>query len=123
MSLEPSQPAGGDKRPAFTGRFPILAAETPSDQGAGDRRPTFTASASGPYPMVPFQPPLPMACRSLFQPAAGSQTSTLISESADGASVALTRQNVGRPLNTAGLGWNGPGDGGGVNSPAATICA
>jgi hypothetical protein len=48
MSLEPSQQADDGKRPAFTGRFPILAAGTPADQGSGDQRPTFSAPASGP---------------------------------------------------------------------------
>jgi len=52
MSLEPNQPAGGEKRPAFTGRFPILAAETPPDQGPGERRPALTAPASGPAEAV-----------------------------------------------------------------------
>ena len=54
MSLEQNPPAGGDKRPAFTGRFPILAAETPAGEGSGERRPTFTAPASGPAEAVPL---------------------------------------------------------------------
>jgi len=47
MSLEPSKPASDGKRPAFTGRFPLLAAESPSDHAAGERRPRFSAPASG----------------------------------------------------------------------------
>src|SRR5271166_71150 len=73
--------------------------------------------------MVPFQPPLPMAWKSLFQPEAGSQTSILISESLDGVKVAITRQNAGRPLKSAGFGPKGPGAGGGVKAPVATLCA
>ena len=48
--------------------------------------------------MVPFQPPLPTASSLPFQPAAGSQTSILMSESDDGRSVAATRQCSGRSL-------------------------
>src|ERR1700722_180505 len=73
--------------------------------------------------MVPFQPPLPTACRSLFQPDAGSQTSILISESLEGVSVAITRQKAGRPLKSSAFDRPGPGTAGGVNAPAATLCA
>src|SRR5579862_4207344 len=73
--------------------------------------------------MVPFQPPLPMACKSLFQPAADSQTSILMSESLDGVSVAMTRQKAGRPLKSSAFDRPGPGTAGGVNAPAATLCA
>src|SRR5271170_6024912 len=73
--------------------------------------------------MVPFQPPLPIAWKSLFQPETGSQTSILMSESDDGASVAITRQNSGRPLKGARLTGNPPGAAGGVKAPAATLRA
>src|SRR5580700_7999542 len=77
--------------------------------------------------MVPFQPPLPIAWKSLFQPDAGSQTSILMSESDDGASVAMTRQNSGTLLKGAGLPKGPPGGpagpAGGVKAPAATLCA
>src|SRR5580658_2650276 len=74
--------------------------------------------------MVPFQPPLPIAWKSLFQPETGNQTSTLISESLDGVKVAITRQNAGRLLKGARLTGNPPGGaGGGVKAPAATLCA
>ena len=45
--------------------------------------------------MLPFKPPLPTAWNLPFQPAAGSQTSILMSESLVGVSVAATRQNAG----------------------------
>src|SRR5262245_8164522 len=69
--------------------------------------------------MLPAHAPFPTACSFPFQPAAGNHTSTLISESLDGVSVAATRQNAGsfanasapRPL------------AGGVNAPALTACA
>lgn len=69
--------------------------------------------------MVPAQPPLPTAWNFRFQPADGSQTSILMSESLDGVRVAATRQNSGRavgicPGRTAGgrrerPGWHGLG--------------
>src|SRR5271166_2730459 len=64
-----------------------------------------------------------MACKSLFQPEPGSQSSILISESLDGVRVAMTRQNSGSPLKSAGLSWNGPGAAGGIKAPAATLWA
>src|SRR5579862_4370896 len=73
--------------------------------------------------MVPFHPPLPMAWKALFQPEAGSQSSTLMSESLDGVKVAITRQKAGRLLKSAGLGPKGPGVAGDLNAPAATLCA
>src|SRR6188768_3688405 len=51
--------------------------------------------------MVPFQPPLPTACSLPFQPAIGSQTSILMSDSLVGVSVAATRQNAGRSASAA----------------------
>ncbi len=60
-----------------------------------------------------------------FQPAAGSQTSTLMSESGVGARVAWMRQNAGKPLKpwaaTPGGGPNGVA--GGVKPPAGTRVA
>src|ERR1700733_13054222 len=73
--------------------------------------------------MVPFQPPLPMAWKSLFQPEAGSQTSILMSETADGDSVANTRQNSGKLLKGPRLTGNPPGAAGGKKAPAATLWA
>src|ERR1700733_14739697 len=64
-----------------------------------------------------------MACKSLFQPEAGSQTSILMSESLDGASVAITRQKAGRPLKRAVFGRPGPGAAGGIKAPAAMLWA
>src|ERR1700683_1757824 len=46
--------------------------------------------------MAPAQPPFPTPWKFWFQPVAGSQTSTLISESLVGLMVAATRQNSGR---------------------------
>src|SRR5262249_38785532 len=78
--------------------------------------------------MLPAHAPLPTAWSFPFHPpppavdeAAGSQTSTLISESLDGVSVAATRQNAGRlanallprPARPFGI----------VNCPAPTVCA
>src|SRR5262245_3700492 len=58
--------------------------------------PAASAAASAGYGMVPAQPPLPTASNLPFQPDAGSQISTLMSESLVGISVAVTRQNAGR---------------------------
>jgi hypothetical protein len=44
---------------------------------------------------VPAQPPLPTAWNVPFHPDIGIHTSTLMSESVLGASVAVTRQNSG----------------------------
>src|SRR5687767_5263314 len=79
--------------------------------------------------MLPFQPPLPVAWNLPFQPAAGSQTSILMSESADGLSVAATRQNAGRSVNCAppprpvAAAPPPRPPAGGVNAPAGTSCA
>src|ERR1700676_5172648 len=50
------------------------------------------------YEMDPAQPPLPTAMNLPFQPDAGIQTSTLMSESVEGFMLAATRQNAGRSL-------------------------
>jgi hypothetical protein len=55
-----------------------------------------------------------------FQPEAGIQTSILISESEEGASVAVIRQNAGSWPYFAALGGASAG---GVNAPAATLSA
>src|SRR5689334_10820554 len=70
--------------------------------------------------MLPFHPPLPTAWNFPFQPDAGSHTSILMSESAEGASVAVTRQNAGSFAKRGTAGAAGPG---GVNAPGATCCA
>src|SRR2546427_13078780 len=69
--------------------------------------------------MVPAQPPLPMARSFPFQ-LAGSQSSTLMSESEDGLSVIATRQKAGRPLKVRPWPPRPPGR---VKSPAGTLCA
>src|ERR1700733_12219313 len=66
--------------------------------------------------MVPAQPPLPTAWNFPFQSVVGSQTSILMSESAEGVSVAATRQKVGSWLN-CGVAGPVPGR---VNAPAGT---
>ncbi len=48
--------------------------------------------------MLPAQPPLPTPWNLPFQPEAGIHTSTLMSESDEGVSVALTRQKAGTLL-------------------------
>ena len=48
-----------------------------------------------PWRMEPVNAPLPTAWYLPFQPSAGSQTSTLMSESSDGVRVADTRQKAG----------------------------
>src|SRR5438094_7793152 len=73
--------------------------------------------------MAPDQPPLPTPRNFLFQSAAGIQTSILMSESADGVSVAATRQNAGRLANGVALAGGAAFAPGGVNCPAATSCA
>src|SRR4029434_1029704 len=70
--------------------------------------------------IAPAQPPLPTAWNLPFHPLAGSQTSTLISESLEGLSVAATRQNAGRFLNAFLLVALLSVAVGGANSPAAT---
>src|SRR4051794_26950818 len=66
------------------------------------------------YAIAPLQPPLPTAWNLPFQPDAGNQISILMSESADGLSVAATRQNAGNAAKAA------LGAGGVANAPAAT---
>src|SRR6185436_10975290 len=70
--------------------------------------------------MLPFHPPLPVAWNLPFHAdaVAGSQYSTLMSESGDGFSVASTRQNAGRSAN--GLPPPRPPRAGGAKAPAAT---
>src|ERR1017187_8171267 len=76
--------------------------------------------------MMPAQPPLPTASYLWFQSDAGSQSSTLMSESLVGVRVASTRQKAGRslyglvagPLPARPLGFSGR-----VKAPAATVCA
>src|SRR5260370_32373414 len=68
---------------------------------------------------MPAKPPLPWVWYLPFQPEAGSQTSILMSESFEGLSSAVTRQNAGAFLNT-GEAAVLPG---GVNAPAATDSA
>src|SRR5260370_20197740 len=68
---------------------------------------------------IPAKPPLPWVWYLPFQPEAGSQTSILMSESFEGLSSAVTRQNAGAFLNAGGAAVL-PG---GVNAPAATDSA
>src|SRR6188474_330136 len=77
--------------------------------------PSRSAYAIGEYGIVPAHAPLPTAWNLPFH-CVGSQTSILMSESADGRSVAETRQNSG---NTA---YNGfvAGPAGGLNVPGGT---
>ncbi len=51
--------------------------------------------------MEPAHTPLPIPTNLPFQPAAGSQTSTLMSESGEGVRVASTLQKAGKVLNPA----------------------
>src|SRR5512138_1484238 len=71
--------------------------------------------------MLPAHAPLPTACSFVFQLAAGSQTSILMSESLDGVSVAATRQNGGRVAKTLLPRPARPF--GSANCPAPTVCA
>src|SRR5437773_10537542 len=74
--------------------------------------------------MTPAQPPLPTAWNLPFQPPAGSQTSTLISESSVGFTVAATRQNGNRVLNRrAAGGGEAPAVAGGGRAPAEMVGA
>src|SRR5262245_46831777 len=70
--------------------------------------------------MVPAQPPLPTAWNLPFHAKAGNQTSILMSESAEGLSVAATRQNAGNWLNCGVGAVPVPGR---LNPPAGTIWA
>ena len=58
--------------------------------------------------MFPAHPPLPTARNLPFQLAAGIHNSISMCESADGVSVAVTRQNAGSCLNS-GFGRAAPG--------------
>src|SRR3954471_22608395 len=80
--------------------------------------------------MLPAHPPFPTASSLPFQPEpaapepcaeAGIHTSTLISESLDGLSVAAMRQNDGRSAN--GFAPRPRAGAGGVKPPGATVCA
>ena len=73
--------------------------------------------------MNPAQPPLPTDCSLPFHPEMGSQTSILMSESLEGLNVAATRQNAGSLLYGKTPAAADPLGPGGVNSPAATLCA
>src|SRR2546426_12840554 len=72
--------------------------------------------------MRPLHPPLPAASSFPFHPAAGIQTSILISESEDGLIVAMMRQNAGSVANTAAADDGGV-DAGSVKWPASTDSA
>ena len=78
--IEREGPAAADV-PGVGGRARIPGADGLGHRGIADE---------------PAQPPLPTAWNLPFQSAAGSQTSTLMSESLVGLSVAATRQNSGR---------------------------
>src|SRR5580765_2384882 len=82
--------------------------------------PAASAVAIAGYEMLPAHAPLPTASSFPFQPDAGSQTSILMSESAEGVSVAATRQKDGRLAKTFAPRPPRPGA---VNAPGATICA
>src|SRR5262245_45031607 len=83
------------------------------------------------YEITPAHPPPPTAWNLLFQPDTGSQTSTLMSESAAGVSAAVTRQKAGtvaygfatalaRPAPPAGASARPPGA---TNAPCSTVRA
>src|SRR5690349_11286931 len=76
--------------------------------------------------MDPLQPPLPLASKFPFHPAAGSQYSILMSESLEGLDVTWTRQNAGRfsnpPPPPLALPFP-PAGAGGAKAPAATDSA
>src|SRR5215510_8219082 len=80
-------------------------------------KPDATAAASAAYGIEPAHPPFPTASNLPFQPAAGNQTSILMSESLVGVSVAVTRQNAG----SFAYVFVAPRAPGGVNDPACTI--
>src|SRR5262245_25132180 len=73
--------------------------------------------------MLPFHPPLPTDWNLPFHPEVGNQISTLMSDSADGVSVAATRQNVGSPENAAPAPPPRAAGPGGTNAPGATSAA
>src|SRR5262245_15288849 len=98
--------------------------------------PPRTAAAIAGYEMLPAQPPLPTAWNFPFQPAVGIQTSILMSESLVGFTVAALRQNEAISANGDGAFPRPPrpaaaprprpsprSAAGGVNAPAATVCA
>src|ERR1700728_2612529 len=68
--------------------------------------------------MYPANPPLPMPRNFPFQPLAGIQTSTLMSESGVGFSVTATRQKAGADVKTGGTFSSGLRPGG-TNAAAA----
>ena len=59
-------------------------------------KPRFRLPASPSYQMEPAKPPLPTPRKRWFQSFSGSQTSKRISESAEGRSNPVTRQNGGQ---------------------------
>src|SRR5262245_32185457 len=73
--------------------------------------------------MVPANPPLPTTCSLPFQPLVGIQTSALMSERDAGFSVIATRQNSPSFANTFVPPAAPPRPAGGVNPPAAMVCA
>src|SRR5688572_25386608 len=81
------------------------------------------AAASAGYGIVPAHPPLPTARNLPFHPDAGNQISVLMSESLDGVSVAVTRQNGGNREKALPAAPPRPDPTGEVNAPAATTCA
>jgi hypothetical protein len=83
--------------------------------------PLLTAAASAGYGIVPPRPPLPAACTLRFHPDAGSHTSIRMSESGEGVSFAVMRQNAGSVLNTAAAAALFPE--GGANAPAWIVSA
>src|SRR6478672_3429489 len=68
------------------------------------------------YGMAPLNAPFPTARNLPFQPAAGIQSSILISESVDGLNVAAMRQNARGALIDEGVAAGPPGEKG----PAST---
>src|SRR5215469_7858514 len=81
--------------------------------------PALTAPARAGYEMLPAKPPFPTPWYLPFQPAAGIQISSLMSESLAGLTSAITRQKAGTSLNAA-MPAAPPA---GANAPAATDCA
>src|SRR3982750_4360693 len=66
--------------------------------------------------MTPARPPPPTPCKRPFHPVDGIQTSTLMSETALGRKVAVSRQKDGRFVCAAE-------PSGGLNVPAGTVAA
>src|SRR5689334_14091680 len=77
------------------------------------------AAASAGYGMAPPNPPFPAAWILWFQPDFGIHTSATMSESDEGVSFSVTRQNAGSELNAAAALLPR----GSVNAPAATDSA